>query len=239
MKYLVTGAPRSGTSMMMACLAAGGIKPYYDKVKDKELSSFHPDTNHSGFFERHTGEIESFDFPMDSPEGSSVKFLKPWTRLGTLLPGEYRIIIMRRDPREILHSLAALNNGVITTGDIALFNVYPKYIQRAIDLAHNRKDILSVDVCDYRILLENPGAFFTKLHKKAWPLNVNDAVAVVDQDAVKTPLYDFPFSGDIAKDMGLPVAITPNEAVLNGTLKVSEEVMQAAKDNLPLDVVAV
>lgn len=238
MKYLVTGAPRSGTSMMMACLNAGGIKPYYDKEKEAELSGHHPETNNTGFFERKADEIEGFNFPVDAPDGCAIKFLKPWTRLATLRPDRYRVIIMKRDPREILHSLATLNNGIITTGDIHFFNLYPIYIQRAIAHAKNRRDVISVHVCDYREFLEDPKSFFSKLAKKHWPIDIDKAMTVVDQKAVKTPLYDFPFSGDIAKDLGLPEAITANEAVLNGTLGASQEVMNAAKQGLALDVVA-
>jgi|TARA_R110000744_G_C19370584_1_gene562453 hypothetical protein len=238
MKYIVAGAPRSGTSMMMACLSAGGIKPYYDKEKEKELANHHPETNKSGFFERHTDEIESFNFPANAPDESAIKFLKPWTRLPTLRPGRYRIIIMKRDPREILHSLATLNDGIITTGDIALLNLYPMYINRAIEHAKNRKDMISVHVCDYRTFLGDPHAFFFKLKQHYWPLHINDAARVVNLDSVKSPLYEFPFSGDVAKDMQLPNPKSAKDAILDGTLGASEEVINFAKEGFELDLVA-
>ena len=95
---IVSGLPRSGTSMMMQMLAAGGLEAMTDEVRQAD------DDNPKGYF-----EFEPVKKTKDDPSwlaGAGGKVVKMIYRLLYDLPAdrEYRVIFMRRDIEEILES---------------------------------------------------------------------------------------------------------------------------------------
>lgn len=225
MIYVVTGVQRSGTSMMMACLKAGGMPLYFDESAEDALRNRHPDTNPGGFYEHTIAAMNEIDFPLGA-EGKVVKFHGPWRLLGTMAPAAYRIVIMRRDPREIALSVAKMNNGMLATGDLAIFNRYYDYIDKAVALARNRRDVVSVTVADYDVVLSHPFAFFESLD---WPLDAKAAAAIVDPGERDMGPFDTEFSGDIAKDLGMGEAMSISDAIADGKLTADPETVAAAK----------
>jgi hypothetical protein len=95
---IVSGLPRSGTSMMMKAIEAGGIKPLVDHVRKAD------EDNPKGYYEfepvKRTREDASW---LNEAAGSVVKMVY---RLLYDLPAghEYRVIFMRRDLKEVLAS---------------------------------------------------------------------------------------------------------------------------------------
>ena len=110
---VVTGLPRSGTSMMMQMLVAGGIEPYTDGARE-------PDANNpKGYFETDRAkQLSNCNTWVKECKGMAVKVIAP---LIQFLPQNlnYRVIVMIRDIEEILrsqtHMLERLNRsgGVI------------------------------------------------------------------------------------------------------------------------------
>ena len=97
---VVSGLPRSGTSMMMNMLAAGGIEPLTD---DKRL----PDTdNTQGYFEHE--RVKGLEAERDKSwlrvaRGRAVKVV--WHLLQSLPPeNRYRVVLALRDLREVVAS---------------------------------------------------------------------------------------------------------------------------------------
>lgn len=226
MIYVVTGTQRSGTSMMMGCLAAGGLPVYYDAAKEDNLREKHPETNQGGYFEPTLEEMRDLHFP-SAADGMVVKFHAPWRILGCMEPGyRYRVIIMRRDPREIVASLARFNNGLLTTGDLATFNRYYEYIDKAVSLVHNRRDVESVTIADYDDVLTDPLAFFQGL---GWPIDTQKAASEVKPASRKVGRFDKPFSGDIAADLGIGQPMSIGEAIKTGRIDVPDEIKEAAE----------
>ena len=95
---IVSGLPRSGTSMMMQMLAAGGLEAMTDEVRQAD------DDNPKGYF-----EFEPVKKTKDDPSwlaGAGGKVVKMIYRLLYDLPAdrEYRVIFMRRNIEEILES---------------------------------------------------------------------------------------------------------------------------------------
>lgn len=88
--YIVTGLPRSGTSMTMMILDKGGIPAVYDE-------RIHKDINPYGSFE--TGNIGD----ITQHVGKCVKCLAPQL-LFDLPIGDYKVIMPRRDPEQIVFS---------------------------------------------------------------------------------------------------------------------------------------
>jgi hypothetical protein len=95
---IVSGLPRSGTSMMMKMLAAGGIEPLIDNIRKAD------DDNPKGYFEfEKVKQIKEDTSWLDEAEGRVVKMV---SMLLLDLPRDrrYRIVFMRREMKEVLAS---------------------------------------------------------------------------------------------------------------------------------------
>ncbi len=95
---IVSGLPRSGTSMMMQMLAAGGIPALTDSLRAPD------EDNPKGYFELE--EVKSIKSDKSWLEDGTGKAVKIITVLLPELPSyyNYRVILMRRDAGEILNS---------------------------------------------------------------------------------------------------------------------------------------
>lgn len=101
---VVSGLPRSGTSMMMQMLQAGGVQPLSDEIREADES------NPRGYFELE--KVKELDKGGDlswlaGARGRAVKII---TYLLQYLPGSYnyRVIFMNRDLQEVLASQAKM-----------------------------------------------------------------------------------------------------------------------------------
>ncbi len=96
--YVVSGLPRSGTSMMMQMLAAGGIEPYTDNQRQADES------NPRGYFElEKVKQLPQQNDWLNEAVGKAIKVVSP---LIPHLPQQnsYRVVIMKREIGEILDS---------------------------------------------------------------------------------------------------------------------------------------
>jgi hypothetical protein len=99
---IVSGLPRSGTSMMMQMLEAGGLPALTDGVRAPDRD------NPRGYFEfepvKRTRQDTSW---VAQARGKAVKMVYPLLRY--LPPGyQYRVIMMRRDVKEVVGSQRAM-----------------------------------------------------------------------------------------------------------------------------------
>jgi hypothetical protein len=95
---IVSGLPRSGTSMMMSMLVAGGIEPLTDSIRTAD------DDNPRGYFElEKVKELAKDNLWLREAGGKAVKII---SALLKHLPGDYqyKIVFMRREMKEILAS---------------------------------------------------------------------------------------------------------------------------------------
>lgn len=95
---IVSGLPRSGTSMMMRMLAAGGLEIVTDNIRQADAD------NPRGYFEfervKHVKDDPSF---LDAMRGKAVKMVSLLLR--DLPPDKpYKIIFMQRRLEEVLRS---------------------------------------------------------------------------------------------------------------------------------------
>lgn len=99
---IVSGLPRSGTSMMMKVIEAGGIEPMVDHLRKAD------EDNPKGYFEFEAVKKtrEDASWLRDAP-GKVVKMVY---RLLYDLPSDYayRVIFTRRDLKEVLASQAKM-----------------------------------------------------------------------------------------------------------------------------------
>ena len=99
---IVSGLPRSGTSMAMQLLVAGGLDPFTDAVREADES------NPRGYYEheRVKGSASDVSWIPDA-SGHVVKVVAPL--LPYLPPGpEYRVVFMERELDEILESQSVM-----------------------------------------------------------------------------------------------------------------------------------
>jgi hypothetical protein len=95
---IVSGLPRSGTSMMMKAIHSGGVQPMIDNIRKAD------EDNPKGYY-----EFEPVKKTKEDPswlEDAAGKVVKMVYRLLYDLPAEheYRVIFMRRDLKEVLAS---------------------------------------------------------------------------------------------------------------------------------------
>jgi len=95
---IVSGLPRSGTSMMMKMLEAGGLEPLTDNIRTAD------EDNPKGYFEfERVKQIENDKTWLEDARGRVVKLIS--ALLKYLPPSyNYRIVFMRRAMPEILAS---------------------------------------------------------------------------------------------------------------------------------------
>jgi hypothetical protein len=95
---IVSGLPRSGTSMMMKMLQAGGLEPLTDSIRAAD------EDNPKGYFEfERVKQIESDKAWLEDARGRVVKLIS--ALLKHLPPSRnYKVIFMRRAMPEILAS---------------------------------------------------------------------------------------------------------------------------------------
>ncbi len=171
--YIVSGFPRSGTSMMMRCLEAGGIPCVYNPAGDVNrnrntlLASYIP--NPHGFYE---------DAPLHLPDwsafhGKAVKVVHD--NLHMIPPDErLRIVYMRRDPAEIASSYRGIRSG-LHSGLLAWLDRYVETV--AADVAGLVRSGHETTILDYAAVIADP---ITQLTRISWPLDVVHAATVVD-----------------------------------------------------------
>jgi hypothetical protein len=125
---VVSGLPRSGTSMMMQMLAAGGMPPLTDGVRAPD------EDNPRGYFEFEAVKRARKDSSWVSTSvGKAVKMVPLLLR--DLPPDfDYRVILMRRDPSEVLESQKAMLQRLGRTGakasDETLKELFQKELER-------------------------------------------------------------------------------------------------------------
>ncbi|HPW18188.1 MAG TPA: sulfotransferase domain-containing protein [Candidatus Aminicenantes bacterium] len=100
--YIVSGLERSGTSLLMQVLRAGGVPCAFD------TASRPPDENNPrGYFELEGGKIISRlrdgVFPLADYRGRFIKITAYGMKF--LPPGEYRIVYTERNIEEVLDSM--------------------------------------------------------------------------------------------------------------------------------------
>lgn len=175
MIYVVSGFPRTGTSMMMQCLSAGGLIPAYAEHRERlnKHGDAHYKPNRGGFYEVGLDQYGSPGWPLQY-QGRLIKVMCWGLDSMSVNPDRYRVVLMMRDPEEIRQSYDA------AFGQRA--NVPPDYWARMECLAErmrNRRDVEAVGVFRYREVVDNPADAFAKVD---WPIDCEAAAAAVKPD---------------------------------------------------------
>ena len=151
---VVSGLPRSGTSMMMKMLEAGGLPLLVDNLRTQD------DDNPEGYYEfEPVKKLSQGDFKwLKNAEGKALKVI---AALVTHLPATYtyQIIFMRREMSEILASQKKmiLNRGEdpdkISDAEMAQF--FEKHLSKVLGWIDQQPNMRKIDV-NYNLLLKGP-----------------------------------------------------------------------------------
>ena len=170
---MVSSISRSGSSMAMRCLIEGGLDAAYDDHQEPLNIQFGKDgylPNGDGFF------ALADDFGADfyaKYEGRLVKV--PWGALRSLPPGDYRVLFMLRDPREISASMEKFMAG-FGPEQVLAETCYLGVVNTLIAQLNARGD-MQVSTLRYADVVADPETQFASL---PWPIDAAKAASVVD-----------------------------------------------------------
>ena len=150
---IVSGLPRSGTSMMMKVLEAGGLEVFTDNLRTAD------EDNPKGYFELE--DVKALkDGKSDWMQDAPGKVVKVISSLLEYLPSEYKykIVFMRREIAEVLASQKQMliRRGESSEGDDQkMAEIFQEHLKRVrVWLANQpNMDILYVD---YNALMADP-----------------------------------------------------------------------------------
>lgn len=181
MIYIVSGFFRSGTSMMMQALEAGGIAPYFSRERNavnEHFTDARSRPNPMGLYEPSMADLGMIGFPRQH-HGKAVKILIPWMQ--SMAVHRYRVVVMQHDPRAIMDSYERAFREFWDAARRAQWIAeYPERLALAVRQFYNRRDVLTVNLLTLTDVLRDPRAELNKLVDVGWPIDVEGAVAVID-----------------------------------------------------------
>lgn len=176
---IVSGLPRSGTSMMMKILDAGGL----EIVTDNERTA--DEDNPKGYYEfeivKQLGDGGKADW-VNQAEGKVVKVI---SFLLQHLPANhsYKVIFMRRNVEEILASqqqMLARRGETSTDSDERVADTFQEHLKRVRVWLANQKNIQVLYV-DYNSMMKEPQGPIQGVYDfLGLPLDLEKMIAVPD-----------------------------------------------------------
>jgi hypothetical protein len=157
---IVSGLPRSGTSLMMQMLAAGGVRPLMDDLRAPDES------NPRGYFEFEPVKRLRVDQSwLDQTRGRAVKIIHLLVR-ELPIDGrfQYRVILMKRPIAEVLASQRVMleRQGKTSADEATLAKAYQSQFSQLEQWLVAQPHFTALSV-SYHDLLENPRAAAGKI----------------------------------------------------------------------------
>ncbi len=149
--FVVSGLPRSGTSLMMQMLERGGIEPLTDETRRADAD------NPKGYYElERVKKLKDDASWLPSARGKAVKMI---SQLLYDLPAteSYRVIFMRRDLAEIIASQEKMlvRRGAVVPERRAIQRAFTRHLENLFAWlpTHPTMQVLEID---YNVLLTEP-----------------------------------------------------------------------------------
>lgn len=176
---IVSGLPRSGTSMLMKMLAVGGLPPLTDGIRAADAD------NPGGYYEfEKVKQLERDATWLESAQGKAVKVISQL--LDQLPPNRpYKIVFALREMDEILASqramLARRGQPCDRVSDAAMADAFGRHLSAVQQwlAEHQQMEVLYVN---YAAVLSDPLATSHEIKDfLALPLDVRQMASVVDE----------------------------------------------------------
>ncbi len=176
---VVSGLPRSGTSMMMKMLEAGGLPPLTDNLRTAD------EDNPKGYFEfERVKKMPDGDISwVEDAQGKAVKVIS--ALLEHLPPAyTYRVLFMQRKIDEILASqkqmLVRSGKPTDQVSDEQLAEMYGKHLAK-VKAWLDEQTNFSVNYLDYNAMLADPTKYARQVNQFLdISLNPQEMAGVVD-----------------------------------------------------------
>jgi hypothetical protein len=158
---IVSGLPRSGTSVMMQMIHIGGMPALADGVRAAD------EDNPRGYFEfERVKQIKTDKAWLAEAPGKVVKMVH--LLLLDLPPGnEYRVVFLRRDLNEVLASqkkmLARSGRAGAALNDAQMKTIYTQQIDKVLAWMRTQPHVQFLEI-NYRDLIENPAEQAKKIN---------------------------------------------------------------------------
>jgi hypothetical protein len=178
---IVSGLPRSGTSMMMRMLEAGGIPVITDGIREAD------EDNPGGYYEfEAVKQTEGEHDWLKNANGKSVKMIY---RLLYSLPAgfQYRVLFMRRKIDEVLASQKKMlerngKGGDVPVTDEQMAAMFRSQLQKFEKWVAEQPNFRLIDV-DYNAVLADPQSQIKKIDEfLGGNLNVEAMAQVVNPE---------------------------------------------------------
>lgn len=172
---VVSGLPRSGTSLMMQMLDKGGMTTLTDKKREADES------NPKGYYEfEKVMSIHKDNSWMGDAKNKSVKIVAP---LLSYMDMEYRykVIFMKRDLDEVIKSQRKMTGKNTDVLPVKLYNAFREQLKIA-DIWKEKEPGVELLYVDYKDVLNNPKEWSEKIAKFiAQDLDVNAMASCIDK----------------------------------------------------------
>lgn len=160
---IVSGLPRSGTSMMMKVLEAGGLPVVIDGLRAAD-----PD-NPEGYYEfERVKELDKGDSAwVADVQGKAVKVI---SALLEFLPPDYqyRVIFMHRNIEEVLNSqrkmLERRGENTEAVNDAEMADLFAKHLVKVKEWLRTQPNFSVLDV-DYNAMVQNPESYIRMINQ--------------------------------------------------------------------------
>lgn len=154
---IVSGLPRSGTSMMMQMLESGGLEILSDGVREAD------NNNPKGYYEYE--KVKSLARDNSWLEVAEGKVVKVIAQLLRFLPNtfKYKVVFMERDMTELLKSQQIMLNKDPNVYPMTIANVFEKELQKTEAWAETQPNIEMLNV-KYSDVINNPMGMAEKVN---------------------------------------------------------------------------
>ena len=175
--YIVSGLERSGTSMLMQILYAGGASVAFDSSRPID------ENNPKGYYELEGGKIinKLMDgtFPLDKFKGKFIKITS--YGLKYLPPGKYKILYSERNIEEILDSMEKMA-GINDENLEKTRESFMKLNDLIKNIIKNRED-MEVLLVNYNDIVSNPSPNIKKIYNflDLDDINLEKMISTVDK----------------------------------------------------------
>jgi hypothetical protein len=186
---IVSGLPRSGTSMIMKMLQMGGVEIITDNLRKPDID------NPEGYYEYEKVKcLERDSTWLQNMEGKAIKVI---SMLLYHLPGNmnYKIIFVQRRMQEILDSqrkmLERLGRNQDGIDDAVLAQKFNNHLEKIASWIKDQKNIKCLYI-NYSQVLKDPLKYSILIHGFLdRPLDVKAMAAVADQTLYRNRSVEF------------------------------------------------
>jgi predicted AlkP superfamily phosphohydrolase/phosphomutase/tetratricopeptide (TPR) repeat protein len=155
---IVSGLPRSGTSLMMQMLDVGGIETLRDNLREADIS------NPKGYYEfEPVMSLYKDNSWLEKGQNKAVKIVAPLLKY--LDPKfRYKIVFMNRDLNEVIQSQQKMLGKNEDVFPVTLYNKFQKLLTN-IDVWNKKEPGVEILFVDYADVLYNPEANIDRIEQ--------------------------------------------------------------------------